>query len=72
MKENLIRYTNRKTYSLTKKKYVNLQYLLQKVKDGEDFAVTEHKTGLDVTSKIVRQAVANSDLTIEQLKKALR
>jgi polyhydroxyalkanoate synthesis regulator protein len=72
MKETLIRYTNRKTYSTTQKKYVNLKYLMQKLQADEDFVVTEHKTGIDVTTKVMRQAVANSDLTIEQIKKALK
>lgn len=72
MKETLIRYSNRKTYSTTQKKYVNLAYLMQKLKSDEDFVVTEHKSGTDVTSKVIRQAVASSDLTVEQIKKALR
>lgn len=71
MKEQFIRYSNRKTYSTLQKKYVNLDYLLQKVKDKEDFTVTEKDTGNDVTSKVVRQAVATSNLSIEQIRAAL-
>jgi polyhydroxyalkanoate synthesis regulator protein len=72
MKETLVRYSNRKTYSTTQKKYVNLKYLLQKLQADEEFVVTEHKTGADITAKTMRQAVASSDLTLEQIKKALR
>ena len=71
MKEQFIRYSNRKTYSTLQKKYVNLDDLLQKVKDKEDFTVTEKDTGNDVTSKVVRQAVATSNLSIEQIRAAL-
>ncbi len=71
MKETLVRYSNRKTYSISQRKYVNLAYLLQKLASNEDFVVTEHKTGKDVTSKLIRQAVATSELTAEQIKKAL-
>jgi polyhydroxyalkanoate synthesis regulator protein len=71
MKEQFIRYSNHKTYSTLQKKYVNLDYLLQKVKDKEDFTVTEKDTGNDVTSKVVRQAVATSNLSIEQIRAAL-
>jgi hypothetical protein len=53
-------------------KYVNLKYLLQKLQADEEFVVTEHKTGVDITAKTMRQAVATSDLTLEQIKKALR
>lgn len=71
MKEQFIRYSNRKTYSTLQKKYVNLDYLLEKVKNREDFTVTEKTTGNDVTSKVIRQAVATSDLSIEQIRTAL-
>lgn len=71
MKEQFIRYANRKTYSTLQKKYVNISYLLEKVKNNEEFTVTEKETGSDITSKVVRQAVANSNLTIEQIRKAL-
>jgi polyhydroxyalkanoate synthesis regulator protein len=71
MKERIIRYANRKTYSTLQKKYVNLDYLLSKLKNSEDFCVTEKETGNDITAKVIRQAVATSDLSIEQIKKAL-
>jgi polyhydroxyalkanoate synthesis regulator protein len=71
MKEQFIRYSNRKTYSTLQKKYVNLDYLLQKVKDSEEFTVTEKDTGNDITSKVVRQAVATSTLSVEQIRAAL-
>ena len=71
MKEQFIRYSNRKTYSTLQKKYVNLDYLLQKVKDSEEFTVTEKDTGNDITSKVVRQAVATSSLSVEQIRAAL-
>jgi polyhydroxyalkanoate synthesis regulator protein len=71
MKEIFVRYANRKTYSTSQSKYVNLDYLLQKLKNSEDFTVTEKETGVDITAKVVRQAVATSNLSVEQIKVAL-
>jgi polyhydroxyalkanoate synthesis regulator protein len=71
MKETFVRYANRKTYSTSQSKYVNLDYLLQKLKNSEDFTVTEKETGIDITAKVVRQAVATSDLSLAQIKAAL-
>jgi polyhydroxyalkanoate synthesis regulator protein len=71
MKEKLIRYSNRKTYSTTQKKYVKLTELLQKLKSNEEFEIVEHGTGVDITDKVMCQAMANSGLTIAQIKKAL-
>lgn len=70
-KETLVRYSNRKTYSTTQSKYVNISYLLKKLASNEDFTVTDYETGNDITNQVVRQAVATSDLTVEQIKKAL-
>jgi len=71
MKETFVRYANRKTYSTSQSKYVNLDYLLQKLKNSEEFTVTEKETGADITTKVMRQAVATSNLTLEQIKAAL-
>ncbi len=71
MKETFVRYANRKTYSTSQSKYVNLDYLLQKLKNSEEFTVTEKETGIDITAKVVRQAVATSDLSLAQIKAAL-
>jgi polyhydroxyalkanoate synthesis regulator protein len=71
MKEQFIRYSNRKTYSLSQKKYVNLDVLLSKLANGEGVTVTQKGTGEDVTQKVVKQAIAVSKLDMAEIKKAL-
>jgi len=71
MKEQFIRYSNRKTYSLSQKKYVNLDVLLSKLANGEGVTVTQKGTGEDVTQKVVKQAIAVSKLDMADIKRAL-
>lgn len=69
--ETIKKFKNRKLYSKEKSKYVTLTYLLEKLKNKEDFKVLEHGTELDITNKTLKQALVLVNLTDESVKKII-
>ena len=69
--ETIKKFKNRKLYSKTTKGYVTLTYLVDKIKRNEAFQVVEHGTNLDVTSKTLKQALVNVDMSDEVIKKII-
>lgn len=51
------KYANRRLYNTATSSYVTLDYLCQMVKDGQDFAVFDAKTGDDITRSVLTQII---------------
>jgi polyhydroxyalkanoate synthesis regulator protein len=68
--EKIKKYKNRKLYSTTASKYVTLPYLINKLRNKEPFTVVDSNNA-DVTSKVLRQALATSGITDETVRKIL-
>ena len=54
--ENLIRYDNRKIYSLNAKQYVTLKRISEQVKAGMKVKVIDYNTKNDITPQILARA----------------
>lgn len=65
----IIRYTNRKLYSLSHAGYVNHGDLFDLIRTKKTFAVLDHVTGLNVTDEVLR-SMAASVVTSGRLSKA--
>jgi polyhydroxyalkanoate synthesis repressor PhaR len=55
------RYANRKLYDTESSHYVSLQDILELVRDGEDVEVADSRTGEDLTSVTLAQAMAEEE-----------
>ena len=51
------KYANRRLYNTAKSTYVTLDHLAQMVRDGQDFVVTDAKTGEDITRGVLAQII---------------
>lgn len=51
------KYANRRLYNTAKSSYVTLDHLAQMVRDGQDFAVNDAKTGEDITRSVLAQII---------------
>lgn len=54
----IIKYKNRKLYNTTTSSYITLEDVTQYVKTGTDFFVVDRETNLDITTEVLRAAVA--------------
>lgn len=69
--EIIIRYKNRKHYSTLKKRYTSLEEMVERLKKDELFKIIEHKTEIDITSKVLKQALINTKMSESVVKKLL-
>ncbi len=51
------KYANRRLYNTATSSYVTLEYLCQMVKDGQDFAVFDAKSGDEITRSVLTQII---------------
>ena len=51
------KYANRRLYNTAKSSYVTLDDLAQMVREGDDFAVFDAKTGEDITRSVLTQII---------------
>ena len=61
MTRTIKRYANRKLYDTESSHYVSLQDILKLVRDGEDIEVMDSRTGEDLTSVTLAQAMAEEE-----------
>lgn len=54
----IIKYKNRKLYNTTTSSYITLEDVTHYVKTGTDFFVVDRETNLDITTEVLRAAVA--------------
>lgn len=55
------KYANRRLYNTRKSSYVTLDDLAKMVRDGEDFAVFDAKTGEDITRSVLTQIIVEEE-----------
>jgi polyhydroxyalkanoate synthesis repressor PhaR len=55
------KYANRRLYNTATSSYVTLDELAQMVREGEDFAVFDAKTGEDITRSVLTQIILEED-----------
>lgn len=55
------KYANRRLYNTSTSSYVTLEHLSQMVKQGEDFVVTDAKTGEDITRTVLTQIIVEEE-----------
>lgn len=53
----LIKYKNRKLYSYDEKKYVTLDLIYDKLKEGVNVTVIDKNTGADVTAECLAEVI---------------
>lgn len=51
------KYANRRLYNTQKSSYVTLDHLAQMVREGQDFVVTDAKSGEDITRSVLTQII---------------
>ncbi|MEM9013236.1 MAG: polyhydroxyalkanoate synthesis repressor PhaR [Pseudomonadota bacterium] len=51
------KYANRRLYNTARSSYVTLDHLAQMVRDGDDFVVTDAKSGEDITRAVLTQII---------------
>ncbi len=51
------RYSNRKFYDTTSRRYVALEGIARMIREGEDVEVVDHSTGKDITAQVLAQVV---------------
>lgn len=61
------KYANRRLYNTATSSYVTLDHLCQMVKDGENFVVTDAKTGEDITRSVLTQIIVEEESKGENL-----
>jgi polyhydroxyalkanoate synthesis repressor PhaR len=73
------KYPNRRLYDSSQSKYVNLDYILELIKNHEEFIVVDSKTGDDQTKNILLQIISEQEteehrslLTTTLLKQLIR
>jgi polyhydroxyalkanoate synthesis regulator protein len=69
--ETIKRFNNRKLYSKAQKKYVRLEYLVNKLRNKEPFQVIKHGTNEDITAKTLKQALSTVEVDEATLRKVL-
>ena len=67
----IVKYDNRKLYSLDESKYVTLQELKKKIQHGSNVQITrrsekEGVSGRDVTNEVLSQIISKLELTVDQ------
>lgn len=56
-KVKILKYGNRKLYSLNESRYTDLQKIFRLMKNKVDFSVFDHKTSKDITRQIKLSAI---------------
>jgi polyhydroxyalkanoate synthesis regulator protein len=69
--ETIKKYKNRKLYSKTQSKYVDVKYLINKLQKKEAFTVVDATNNVDITSKVLKQALTQASLTDDAVRKIL-
>lgn len=65
MTRTIKRYANRKLYDTQESHYVSLQDILKLVREGDDIEVVDSRTGEDLTSVTLAQAMAEEEKSAE-------
>ncbi len=55
------KYSNRKLYDMTEKKYISFDELSELIKSGEEVLIEDNETGEDITASVVAQLLARKN-----------
>jgi len=55
------KYSNRKLYDMTEKKYISFDELSELIKSGEEVLIEDNETGEDITASVVAQLLARGN-----------
>jgi len=67
MQETLVKYDNRKLYSYTLKKYINLKEVLELVENDFEITVVKYGSGDDVTNQALGEILKKTNFTSKKL-----
>ena len=70
--EVIKKYSNRKLYSTTLSKYVNINYILDLVKTKQKFMVVDNKTKGDITTKTIKNSLAALPMNLDTMQQLIR
>lgn len=76
--ETIVKYDNRKLYSRSLKKYVNLSYLIDLAKIGNKFEVKKYKKGVDtdnmddITAQVLAESIVVLNPSVDLLLRLIR
>ena len=59
------KYSNRRLYDSTSSSYINMDDLIQLVREGEEIQVTEETTGNDITNTLLLQSILENNSTVQ-------
>lgn len=65
----ILRYQNRKLYNKTTHKYITVGDVLNYFKADNTTRVYSHKTGVDVTSQVIIEALKKKNISLDELSK---
>jgi len=65
------KYSNRRLYDSTSSSYINIEELIQFVRDGEEVEIIEDTTGKDITNNILLQSILETNATVQLFPKSL-
>ncbi len=57
------KYANRKMYDMTDKRYISMAQLTELIKSGAEVAVTDNRTGSDITAAVISQLLGRAART---------
>lgn len=70
--ETIMKYSNRKLYSLHLKKHVTLPYIIDNVRSGQKFIVLRKETKEDVTIEVLSKAIELLSLSRNKLEQIIK
>lgn len=70
--ETIKKYNNRKLYSLERKEYVNLSYIIDLVKTNNNFKVISHSNSSDLTNEVLKEALLKVNVPTLNLKQLIK
>jgi len=65
--ETIVKYKNRKLYSPKLSKYVNLNYIIDLVKNDKSVEVLEHSTKKNITNSVLSEAILKLNVSTTNL-----
>lgn len=70
--ETIVKYKNRKLYSTVNSKYVNLNYIINQIKNNNDVIILEHGSNINVTNEVLSEAILKINVTTNDLINLIR
>lgn len=65
--ETIVKYKNRKMYSKKLSKYVNLDYIIDLVKNNNNLEILDYNTNKNITNLVLSEAIIKLNLNTSEL-----